>query len=115
MQAKAKEELAAAETALAAARSTMCPLLAIPNSVLLLFSTTITPGGKGSVARPCIDVPANAEFTVPVDLRLVRPVQQGAGPLVRVQLDGVLFDDLGFFGPNKLNVQRGPRTVSLDE
>jgi hypothetical protein len=36
----------------------------------------------------------------------VRPVQQGAGPLVRVQLDGVLFDDLGFFGPNKLNSQR---------
>jgi len=37
----------------------------------------------------------------------VRPVQQAAsGPLVRVQLDGVLFDDLSFFGPNKLNSQR---------
>jgi hypothetical protein len=73
---------------------------------LLITAQEFAPGGKGSVARPCIDVEPKAEFTVPVDLRLVRPVQQGAGPLVRVQLDGVLFDDLGFFGPNKLNSQR---------
>ena len=73
---------------------------------LLITAQEFAPGGKGSVARPCIDVPPGQEFTVPVDLRLVRPVQQGAGPLVRVQLDGVLFDDLGFFGPNKLNSQR---------
>jgi hypothetical protein len=73
---------------------------------LLITAQEFAPGGKGSVARPCIDVVPNEEFTLPVDLRLVRPVQQGAGPLVRVQLDGVLFDDLGFFGPNKLNSQR---------
>jgi hypothetical protein len=36
----------------------------------------------------------------------VRPVLQTAGPLVRVQLDGVLFDDLTFFGVNKLNSRR---------
>ncbi|MEP6715708.1 MAG: hypothetical protein ABJC09_09035 [Terriglobia bacterium] len=41
-----------------------------------------------------------------MDIRLVRPVQQAGGPLVRLQLDGVLFDDLSFFGPNKLNSQR---------
>src|SRR5207253_2576133 len=35
-----------------------------------------------------------------------RPVQQVGGPLVRIQLDGVLFDDLSFYGPNKLNSQR---------
>ena len=51
-------------------------------------------------------IPLGQTFTVPVDIRLVRPVQQTAGPLVRVQLDGVLFDDLSFFGPNKLNSQR---------
>src|SRR5579862_2081859 len=73
---------------------------------LLITAQEFAPGGKGSVARPCIDVVPNEEFTLLVDLRLVRPVQQGAGPLVRVQLDGVLFDDLGFFGPNKLNSQR---------
>jgi hypothetical protein len=73
---------------------------------LLITSQEFAPGGKGSVARPCIDVPPGEKFTLPVDIRLVRPVQQAAGPLVRVQLDGVLFDDLSFFGPNKLNSQR---------
>jgi len=58
------------------------------------------------VARPCIDVAPGEKFTLPVDIRLVRPVQQTTGPLVRVQLDGVLFDDLSFFGANKLNSQR---------
>jgi hypothetical protein len=73
---------------------------------LLITSQEFAPGGKGSVARPCIDVPPGEKFTLPVDIRLVRPVQQSAGPLVRVQLDGVLFDDLSFFGPNRLNSQR---------
>ncbi len=73
---------------------------------LLITAQEFAPGGKGSVARPCIDVAPSQEFTVPVDIRLVRPVQQSNGPLVRVQLDGVLFDDLSFFGPNKLNSQR---------
>jgi hypothetical protein len=73
---------------------------------LLVTAQESVPGGKGSVARPCIDVAPSQEFTVPVDIRLVRPVQQVSGPLVRVQLDGVLFDDLSFFGPNKLNSQR---------
>jgi hypothetical protein len=74
--------------------------------VLLVTSQEFAPGGKGSIARPCIDVPPNQNFTVPIDLRLVRPVMQTGGPLVRVQLDGVLFDDLSFYGPNKLNSQR---------
>src|SRR5665213_166998 len=74
---------------------------------LLITTQEFAPGGKGSVARPCIDVAPRQEFTVPVDIRLVRPVQQASsGPLVRVQLDGVLFDDLSFYGPNKLNSQR---------
>jgi hypothetical protein len=73
---------------------------------LLVTAQEFAPGGKGSVARPSIDVAPGQTFTLPVDIRLVRPVQQTAGPLVQVQLDGVLFDDLSFFGPNKLNSQR---------
>jgi hypothetical protein len=73
---------------------------------LLVTAQETAPGGKGSVARPSIDVSPGENFSVPVDLRLVRPVQQTGGPLVRVQLDGVLFDDLSFYGPNKLNSQR---------
>jgi hypothetical protein len=74
--------------------------------VLLITAQEFAPGGKGSVSRPCIDVPPTQEFTIPVDIRLVRPVQQSGGQLVRVQLDGVIFDDLSFFGPNKLNSRR---------
>ena len=74
--------------------------------MLLITAQEFTPGGKGSVARPCIDVPAGQNFTLPVDIRLVRPVQQATGPLVHVQLDGVIFDDLTFYGPNRLNSQR---------
>jgi len=73
---------------------------------LLITAQEFAPGGRGSVARPSIDVPPGQTFTLPIDIRLVRPVQQTAGPLVRVQLDGILFDDLSFFGPNKLNSQR---------
>jgi hypothetical protein len=73
---------------------------------LLVTAQEFAPGGKGSVARPSIDVAPGETFTLPIDVRLVRPVQQTAGPLVRVQLDGVLFDDLSFFGPNKLNSKR---------
>jgi hypothetical protein len=74
--------------------------------VLLVTAQEFAPGGKGSVARPCIDVPPNQNFTVPIDIRLVRPVVETGGPLVRVQLDGVLFDDFSFYGPNKLNSRR---------
>jgi hypothetical protein len=73
---------------------------------LLITAQEFAPGGKGSVARPSIDVPPGENFTLPIDIRLVRPVRDTAGPLVRVQLDGVLFDDLSFYGPNKLNSQR---------
>src|SRR5438309_7114889 len=44
--------------------------------VLLITAQEFAPGGKGSVARSSIDVPPSQEFTVPVDIRLVRPVQQ---------------------------------------
>jgi len=73
---------------------------------LLITAQEFAPGGKGSVARPSIDVPPGETFTLPVDIRLVRPVGESAGPLVRVQLDGVLFDDLSFYGANKLHSQR---------
>ena len=73
---------------------------------LLITAQEFAPGGKGSVARPSIDISPGENFTLPIDIRLVRPVRETAGPLVRVQLDGVLFDDLSFYGPNKLNSQR---------
>jgi len=72
---------------------------------LLVLAQAVTPGGKASVSVPCLDVQPGETFPVRLDLRLLRP-SAGAGPLVEVELDGVLFDDLSFFGPNRLNCRR---------
>ena len=63
-------------------------------------------GGKGSVSFPTLDVGPGDTFPIKVDVSLLRPLQQGAGPLVDVKLDGVLFDDLTFYGPNLLKSRR---------
>ena len=73
---------------------------------LLVLAQEVTPGGKGSVTVPSLDVEPGEMFPVRIDLRLMRPLQQGSGALVEVSLDGVLFQDLGFFGPNRLNCKR---------
>jgi hypothetical protein len=39
-------------------------------------------------------------------MQLVRPTQAAAGPLVEVNLDGVLFQDLSFYGDDRLNSRR---------
>ena len=56
---------------------------------LLVLAQEVTPGGKASVSVPSLNVPPGADFPVRIDLRLLRPLQTGAGPLVRVDLDGV--------------------------
>ncbi|MBI4877818.1 MAG: hypothetical protein HY822_24565 [Acidobacteria bacterium] len=71
---------------------------------LLVLAQNTTPGGKASVSVPSLDVGPGEVFPVRVDLRLLRPL--GGGPLVEVGLDGVLFEDLSFFGPDRLNSRR---------
>jgi hypothetical protein len=61
-------------------------------------------GGKGSVAQTGMNVGPGETFPVRIDTQLMKPAQ-AAGPLVEVKLDGVLFDDLTFYGPD-LNAQR---------
>ncbi len=73
---------------------------------LLVLAQEVTPGGKGSVAVPSLNVGPGDDFAVKVDLRLLRPLAPGSGPMVQVMLDGVLFDDLSFFGENRLNSRR---------
>lgn len=65
-----------------------------------------TPGGRASVTKASLDVGPNETFPLRVELRLLRPVAAGAGPAVEMSLDGVLFDDLGFYGPNHLDSRR---------
>ncbi len=73
---------------------------------LLVLAQEVTPGGKGSVTVPSLDVEPGESFPVRIDLRLMRPLAAPGGALVEVGLDGILFDDLGFYGPNRMNSRR---------
>jgi len=61
--------------------------------------------GKGSVSVPTLDAGPGETFSIRIDTRLVRPLTAG-NPVVEVTLDGVLFDDLSFYGPDTLHSQR---------
>lgn len=73
---------------------------------LRVVSQEVAMGGKGSVTIPSLNVAPGEVFPVRIDMQLVRPSQAPGGPLVSVDLDGVLFDNLSFFGPDRLNSRR---------
>ncbi|MEZ5398505.1 MAG: hypothetical protein R2729_02485 [Bryobacteraceae bacterium] len=72
----------------------------------MVQSRDASPGGRASVTKASLDVGPNETFPLRVELRLLRPVTPGAGAAVEMTLDGVLFDDLGFYGPNHLDSRR---------
>lgn len=73
----------------------------------MVQSHETTLGGRASVTKASLDVGPGETFPLRIDLRLLRPVAlAAAGPAVEVSLDGVLFDDLSFSGPNKLDSRR---------
>ncbi|HTP30942.1 MAG TPA: hypothetical protein VMJ75_02140 [Candidatus Acidoferrales bacterium] len=74
--------------------------------MLRVVAQEVVLGGKGSVAYPSLNVGPGEILPVRIDMQLMRPSQVANGPLVQVDLDGVLFQDLTFFGPNRLNSQR---------
>jgi hypothetical protein len=73
---------------------------------LLVTTQEMTTGGKASVAVPSLNIAPGQAFPIRIDLRLLRPLQAGGGPLVKVTLDGVLFEGFGFYGLNRLNSRR---------
>ncbi|SPE38042.1 conserved exported hypothetical protein [Candidatus Sulfopaludibacter sp. SbA3] len=73
---------------------------------LKVVSQEVTLGGKASVAWPSLNIGPDEVFAEHIDARLMRPTQMAGGPLVEVSLDGVLFQDLSFFGPDLLNSRR---------
>jgi hypothetical protein len=73
---------------------------------LRVVSQEVTMGGKGSVAYPSLDVGPGEAFPVSIKMQLVRPTQVAGGPLAEVNLDGVLFQDLSFYGPDRLDSRR---------
>jgi len=74
--------------------------------VLRVVAQEATAGGKGSVAIPSMNIGPGESFPVRIDMQLVRPSQVLAGPSVQVDLDGVLYQDLSFFGSDKLHSRR---------
>jgi hypothetical protein len=73
---------------------------------LRVVSQESTPGGKGSVAYPSLNIKPGESFPARIEMQLLRPMGAGSGPLVQVSLDGVLFDDLTFYGPDRLDSRR---------
>lgn len=69
-------------------------------------------GGKGSQSYMGMNVGPGETFPVRIDTQLMKPFQ-GPGPLVEVRLEGVLFDDLSFYGTD-LNAQRAMTAWELE-
>lgn len=82
------------------------PSRPIHGVTLRVVSQEVTLGGKGSVAYPSLHIAPGDSFPVRIDMQLVRPTQAISGPLVEVNLDGVLYQDLSFYGPDRLNSRR---------
>lgn len=78
----------------------------ISGVTLRVVTQEVALGGKGSVAYPSLHVAPGESFPVRIDMQLMRPTQAVGGPLVEVNLDGVLFGDLSFYGPDRLNSRR---------
>lgn len=72
---------------------------------MIVSAQEVTPGGRGSWAQ-WLDVGSGETFPLLIDIRLLRPLQPQNGPLVQVGLDGILFEDFSFYGPNRLDSKR---------
>ena len=72
---------------------------------LLVKAQEVTVGGKGRVSLAGLNVAPGDSFPLRIDTQLMRPAQT-SGSLVEVSLDGVLFDDLSFYGPDRENTRR---------
>lgn len=84
------------------------PTLSLRNSgskrirsvTLLIQGQENSPGGKASVSVPSLDIAPGDSFPLRINQTLL-----GSSPSVEVHLDGVLFEDLSFYGPDKLHLQ----------
>ena len=73
---------------------------------LRIVSQEVAMGGVGSVFQPGLNVGPGEAFPVHISTKLMRPMQMAGAPVLHVNLDGVLFQDLTFYGPDKLHSRR---------
>ena len=81
---------------------------------LRVISQEVALGGRGSVTMMNLNVGPGEVFPVRIDTQLVRPAQLAGGPLVTVDLDGVLFQNLNFYGPDRLNSRRTMTACAIE-
>ena len=88
----------------------------ISGLTLRVEAQDLTPAGKGSVTVPSLRIMPGEVFPVRIDMELSRPFSgmKGDGALVQVSLDCTLFDDLSFYGPDKLNSKRSLLVYELE-
>jgi hypothetical protein len=72
---------------------------------LRVVTQEVAMGGVGSIFQPGLNIGPGETFPVHIPAQLMRPAQM-TGPLVQVDLDGVLFQDLTFYGPDRLHSRR---------
>ena len=65
-----------------------------------------SPGGKASVAVPSLNIPPDGTTDLSVDLKLVRPFPPNSNHAVNLDIDGALFTNLTFRGPNQFDSRR---------
>ncbi|HEY3836549.1 MAG TPA: hypothetical protein VGL72_08255 [Bryobacteraceae bacterium] len=78
----------------------------IRSVTLLLVAGEATPGGKMASSAATANVAPGDTFDMRIDGRLMRPVRTDGGPLVRVKVDGVLFKNYDFYGPDLVKSHR---------
>ncbi|MBI1358625.1 MAG: hypothetical protein GC160_30190 [Acidobacteria bacterium] len=98
-----------------------CRLTLVNRSDRVLRSVTLAiqsapglPGGKATVMAPSLAVAKDEEFAVDVNLRLVRPLPAPGAPLAEMTVDGVLYADLSFRGPDASAARRRMTLFELE-
>jgi hypothetical protein len=81
---------------------------------LAVLTQQSAPGGKAWITVPTLDVGAGEAFPVRWNVQLLRPFENGGGPDVEVTLDGILFDNLSFFGPDQMKSRRAMTVWELE-
>jgi anti-sigma factor RsiW len=78
---------------------------------LTILASEAAAGGKASLSVPGLDVAPGETFEVRINQSLISPAS--GHPSIQVQLDGVLFEDLSFYGPDKLQARHRMAAMEL--
>lgn len=81
---------------------------------LAIHSAPGLPGGKASVIAPSLAMGPGEQAPVDVSLRLVRPLPSAGEPLATIVVDGVLYSDLSFRGPDAMASRRRMTLLELE-